>query len=283
MKLLLAVLTALLARARGATVLRVTPAGATAVNDPLRFDSVHAARDALRAGLGAGTERVVSVAGDHHLAAPLELDERDSGEPGAPIRWVGAGDGRDGAEEKKPTRLSGGIAVPFASWTPYTAPGGQKGVKAELFPLGFNQTGIGCANNNPSDSCAELFVAGKPATIARSPNIAKDGTWMWYGYEAFRGGPNCGASSPKAACMQFAMRNASAEVKELRKVRTPRGAPGGAPAAASAAAPGGAPGGAPAAAPGSAPAAAPAVLSATDPRTAAAGAERGRQEPLVRS
>ena len=49
--------------------------------------SQHAARDALRAGLGKGTGLPITVriSGDHHLQQPLVLDHRDSGTPTAPV------------------------------------------------------------------------------------------------------------------------------------------------------------------------------------------------------
>jgi parallel beta-helix repeat protein len=37
---------------------------------------------------------------------------------------------------------------------------------------------------------AQLYVDGKPMLLARSPNIADDGTWMWYGYEHFKSPTN---------------------------------------------------------------------------------------------
>ena len=52
------------------------------------FATLHEARDAMRAGLGAHEPRTVSVEGDHHLAEPLLLDERDSGTATAPVTWA---------------------------------------------------------------------------------------------------------------------------------------------------------------------------------------------------
>ena len=197
-----------------ATVLRVDPNAALVEYDALTFATVHEAQAALRAGAGAGTERVVQLAaGNHHLDSPLILDSRDSGEPGAPIRWVGTGDGREGDEA---TRLSGGVAIPQSAWTPYTTAAGKQGLKADLFSLGFNASTVGAADNNPSGALAELFINGKPATLARTPNIADDGTWMWYGYDAFVAGAGCGGKAT-AACTNFSMRNASDEVAALRR------------------------------------------------------------------
>ena len=42
----------------------------------------------MRAGLGATEPRTVRVEGDHHLAEPLLLDERDSGTATAPVTWA---------------------------------------------------------------------------------------------------------------------------------------------------------------------------------------------------
>eukprot|EP01045_Picozoa_sp_COSAG04_P010474 COSAG04_NODE_642_length_11667_cov_3.319502_9_plen_157_part_00 len=52
------------------------------------FATLHEARDAMRAGLGANEPRTVRVEGDHHLAQPLLLDERDSGTATAPVTWA---------------------------------------------------------------------------------------------------------------------------------------------------------------------------------------------------
>ena len=41
------------------------------------------------------------------------------------------------------------------------------------------------ANPYPK-SKLELFWNGKPATLARDPNIANNGTWLWAGYEAMK-------------------------------------------------------------------------------------------------
>ena len=83
-------------------------------NSTLRFDSVHAARDELRARIAqrrlpAGGARVTLQSGVHTLATPLFLDRRDSGTAAAPIRWEAAG----GAD---PALLSAGVHVPPSAW-----------------------------------------------------------------------------------------------------------------------------------------------------------------------
>jgi len=110
------------------------------------------------------------------------LDERDSGEPDAPIRW------RGGSGGNSKSRLSGGVSVPVSSFTSCSVPSGIKGVvKASLTAVGFNASTLGQMASPAPTNMAQLYVNGKPMTIARSPNIAEDGTWMWYGYENLKG------------------------------------------------------------------------------------------------
>ena len=85
-------------------------------NSTLRFDSVHAARDELRARIAqrrlpAGGARVMLQSGVHTLATPLFLDRRDSGTAAAPIVWEAAG----GAD---PALLSAGVHIPPSAWGP---------------------------------------------------------------------------------------------------------------------------------------------------------------------
>ena len=136
------------------------------------FPSVHAARDALRElRRPRGAHAVVHVHGASTLLKPLTLDERDSH-----TTWSGVGDA---------ARLSGGTTVPFAAFLPADVPSGAAGVvKASLFQLGFNATGLGKMASPHPELKAELFVDGRPMTLARDPSIAANGTWLWHGYEA---------------------------------------------------------------------------------------------------
>jgi parallel beta-helix repeat protein len=146
------------------------------------FRSIHAARDALRAGLGSGRPRTVLIDGDHFLASPLQLDSRDSGTPDAPITYRS----RSAAA---PARISGGRKLPISSFKPTAVPSGAAGVvRANLFALGLNASAVvgmepALQPGNYPVNALELFVDGEPMIRARSPNLAPDGTWMWAGYE----------------------------------------------------------------------------------------------------
>ena len=140
------------------------------------FRTLHAARDAMRAGLGRGRRRVVLIEGEHYMAEPLVLDSRDSGTADAPVawrsRWASA-----------PARLIGGTKLPVRAFHPTTVPSGATGVvKANLFSLGFQRGSIPGMSWPYANGAMELFVDGRPMTRARSPNIGDDGTWVWAGY-----------------------------------------------------------------------------------------------------
>ena len=137
------------------------------------FRSVHEARDALRRGLGANTTRVVRLVGRHFLESPLELDARDSGTKEHEIVYTSA-------DPVDPASLSGGVRVPPEAWSAYN--GGI--YVADLFSLGLNASDLGKLANPYPETKLELFYNGKPATIARDPNInVHDGQWIWAGYE----------------------------------------------------------------------------------------------------
>ncbi len=141
------------------------------------FLSVHAARDAMRAGLGAGKPRTILISGDHHLSEPLRLEPQDAASASAPVVWQ--------SNPQDPARLTGGAKLPGDAFTPAgTVPSGATGVmKIDLYSHGLNSTAVpGMSSPYPWDNL-ELFVDGKPQTRARYPNIADNGTWMWSGYE----------------------------------------------------------------------------------------------------
>lgn len=150
-----------------------TEMAGTAVNP---FRSVHAARDAMRAGLGAGKPRTVLISGDHHLSEPLRLESQDAGSASAPVVWQ--------SHPQNPARLTGGVKLPADAFTPVSVPSDVAGVmKIDLYAHGLNSTAVpGMSSPYPWDNL-ELFVDGKPMTRARYPNIADNGTWMWSGYE----------------------------------------------------------------------------------------------------
>jgi hypothetical protein len=61
-----------------------------------------------------------------------------------------------------------------------------------------------------SETQAKLYVGGKPATLARSPNIAPDGTWLWYGYETLKIAPGAKSFTLNDTAAVAAMRLALA-------------------------------------------------------------------------
>ena len=121
-------------------VLRVDATAAEA------FRTLHAARDAMRAGLGHGFERHIHIAGDHKLDRPLVLDARDSGSPEAPIVYT-----TDPAVDAT-AALSGGVQVPATAWERAVGPTGIPLLKASLFDLGLNGSLLGGLQN----PCAPL-------------------------------------------------------------------------------------------------------------------------------
>lgn len=150
------------------------------------FRSVHAARDAMRAGLGQGQARTVQIEGAHFLERPLVLDPRDAGTHDAPVTW-------QSRWKDTPARLTGGKQVPTSAFAPATVPSGAQGVmKANLFTaLGLTSADLGGMANPYPFADMELYVDGQPMTRARSPNIIQDGTshghWMWSGYSNVTG------------------------------------------------------------------------------------------------
>ncbi len=150
------------------------------------FRSVHAARDAMRAGLGQGEARTVQIEGVHFLEHPLVLDSRDAGTRDAPVTW-------QSRSKDAPAQLTGGKQVPTAAFAPASVPSGAQGVmKANLFTaLGLTSADLGGMSNPYPFADMELYVDGQPMTRARSPNIVQDGTshghWMWAGYSNVTG------------------------------------------------------------------------------------------------
>ena len=166
----------------GTTVLHVAPGVTNATDDGSEarpFRSLAAARDAMRHGAGIGTHRVVLLQGaDYYLDATFELGSQDSGSPDATITY--ASNPSDGRR----ARVSGGKLIPPEAFDTVTVPSGASGVLAtSLFSLGLDAATLGALDNPWPSSKLELFYGGAPMTLARDPNIAADGTWMWAGYE----------------------------------------------------------------------------------------------------
>ncbi|MBO7721202.1 MAG: right-handed parallel beta-helix repeat-containing protein, partial [Kiritimatiellae bacterium] len=130
------------------------------------FSSLLAARDSVRALKSAGLPphgAEISVSGLFKISEPLELDSRDSGEPGRPVVWRGTNAVLDGG-----FRVSGWRPGRRPrEWTADLAKASCSAAKAPFIPFG--------AGVNRDDTAAELlFRDGAPLPVARDPD---DG---WY-------------------------------------------------------------------------------------------------------
>ena len=143
------------------------------------FSTLHAARDALRSGVGRNTPRRVHVRGEHFLTE-FALDARDAGSAAAPIEYA--------SDPSSPARarVSGGVAVPASAFARAVGPTGVPLLKANLFDLGLNASALGALKNPYPSAKLELVYGGAPMVLARDPNVAPDGTWTYAGYEAMR-------------------------------------------------------------------------------------------------
>ena len=168
--------------------------------------TIEAARDALRLlrghrAAGARGARVVIHAG---LYPPLRLDPAlDSGSPGAPIVYAGYN-----ADNEAAPVVSGGLAIPKASWRP--APGKPGALVADLRELGVTAADLGrlpdngngrgeadwnapknsvwwgtiCEQRNASNQKAMLYhqpaIGVVGAHLARHPNLdPSTGRWSF--------------------------------------------------------------------------------------------------------
>jgi|EP00945_MAST-04E_sp_MAST-4E-sp1_P003217 hypothetical protein len=136
------------------------------------FSSIFVAQEKLRNGLGGNSTKIVKISGEHFLPRTFRLDARDSGTKRSPIIYTSA-------VKDDPGKLSGGLRVPQSAWKKYSS----NIYVANLFDLGLNVSDLGGIACPYPKSKLELFYGGKPATLARDPNIAHNGTWMWAGYE----------------------------------------------------------------------------------------------------
>ena len=108
----------------------------------------------MRAGLGEGRRRTVHIEGQHHLTAPLVLDDRDSGTAAAPVTWR--------SSAAAPGRLSGGRLLPASAFEPAAVPSGAAGVlKAELFAHGLEEGSIPGLSWPYANGAIELFGTAK--------------------------------------------------------------------------------------------------------------------------
>jgi parallel beta-helix repeat protein len=157
---------------------------------PMHFRTLIEARDAIRALPKSAKSRgvIVNVAtGNHHTASPqvgsddavLMLDDADSGnDADSPIVWRGQDDA------VLPSRITSSVAIPAHAWQAAgKSPHGHALYKANLSALGlhnlsddFNTNQGQCGNDG---NRSELFFGGRPAMLARHPNVQPDGTWNW--------------------------------------------------------------------------------------------------------
>eukprot|EP00051_Salpingoeca_urceolata_P010906 m.134011 g.134011 ORF g.134011 m.134011 type:complete len:686 (-) comp16903_c0_seq2:1300-3357(-) len=139
------------------------------------FATITHARDVIRSlpePKGAVTVTIhAGVYGNANHAEPvLALDAQDSGAPGAPIIYQAA----PGAN----VLVSGGVQVATSLFKPYQG----SILQADLSGLNISYGDLqaGSLGQCASSRVAELFVDGKPALLARYPNIdATTGLWQW--------------------------------------------------------------------------------------------------------
>ena len=170
--------------------------GASAGTRSSPFDSLETARDAMRNGLGRGTQRVVRVragpgGGPVYLARPFALTAEDSATADAGITY--AGWATEGTPVQDPVQLEAGTPVPRSAWSSVAVPSGAPHVfVANLTSLGVNASSLGAMANPYPKSKLELFYGadgGAAMTLARDPNIGDDAlkTWHWAGYDTVSG------------------------------------------------------------------------------------------------
>jgi parallel beta-helix repeat protein len=158
-------------------VLHVSPDGAAdgdgSASRP--FATPAQARDALRVlGRGPAAGATVCLAGGRYpMAESLTLDQRDSGEPEAPIRYT--------ARPAETPRLNGGVPVPAAAFAPVADPlvrqrlataARDHVVVADLAALGVRDCGRIEQHDFSlrSTVAPELFVNGVSQRLARYPS-----------------------------------------------------------------------------------------------------------------
>lgn len=178
----------------------MSPQGCDTANGTLAapFRTLHRARDAVRQ-LKAGSTadmagpvsvvRVVLRAGVHYVGSEgLVLTPDDSGTAGGPVEYV--------AHPGEQVTISGGVAIPAEAWVPAMELSGAW--KVNLTALGATELGNmsvpweGAAPTDGLDTSgdtgvewkdrtdkAELFYDSRPMVLARWPNIAPNGSWVW--------------------------------------------------------------------------------------------------------
>lgn len=145
-------------------------------HEGLVFHSIFEARNAIRR-LRAYQKSKVYVelrGGTHYLDKTFKLDSRDAGkDPSTSVIY------RSYKNER--ATLSGGVRIRPESFRPFDL----NIVKVNLFepPYNLKREDFGSLSNPYPSNMSELFYNGEPMTLARDPNIADNGTWIWAGYE----------------------------------------------------------------------------------------------------
>ncbi|MFW6133343.1 MAG: right-handed parallel beta-helix repeat-containing protein [Planctomycetota bacterium] len=155
---------------------------ASAAAEPMHFEDVTAARDAVRrlkreGKLPAGGLDVTIAPGRYELDAPLELTGEDAGTPDAPVTWRGAGGGQ--------TVLSAGRLLNAfepvgdeAALARLPGPSRHHVVQCDLRRAGIDDLG----HPTRTGKRAELFIDDVPAPLAGWPDegfaTVKDVLWI---------------------------------------------------------------------------------------------------------
>ena len=165
------------------------PASSVVNNTSVVLSSLRQARDAIRnlsADIRARGVIVHIAAGDHFAegeALVLNLSDTDSGvATGSRVIWRGH------PEPNKPARLTSSVRIPAEAWVADTSRPGRFRVNltalgmhglSDAYDSGPRHTNQ-CASNG---SRQELFFDGRPMTVGRFPNLARDGSWRfsWQG------------------------------------------------------------------------------------------------------
>lgn len=118
------------------------------------------------------------------VPSPLELGAPDSGSAESPVVWRGVAEDGVSPARAGDVVLSAGVGIPATAWNKYSGRlTSTRGVwSVNLRSLGVNDFGFiqqpdglgGCNNTR-----LNFFYDQARATLARWPNIAVNGSWMW--------------------------------------------------------------------------------------------------------
>jgi hypothetical protein len=154
--------------------LRVAAAGDTASSGAASsFQSLHAARDAIRGLSGAEKASGVLVSVEPGSYPPLELTAADSGSSDAPVVWHGL----------PGTVISAATDIPGASFKSWA--GHPNLYTADLRALGVSAYGnlstedSGTGNLGCTHDRVGLYFRHEAMVLARFPNIEPDGVWNY--------------------------------------------------------------------------------------------------------